>query len=104
MTSTERCEFLPDPVRGLNQSYVFIKWWPTDEIGSTEDAMRYLRNRAPIPVHLSPLQRDKNLTVVVRASENPRIEFGRSVPSGKWEDDFDEIVSVVKANGIEATR
>lgn len=91
-------------MRGLNRSNVFMKLWPTDEVRSSEDAMRYLRNKAPIPLQLSPLPREKSLTVIVRASEFPRIEFGRSVPSGDYEADFDEIVGVLKANGIEAKR
>ncbi len=97
-------EVLPDPSRGLNQSSVFIKLWPTVEVKSVADAMEYLRNKAPVPVHLSPLRRDERLTILVSASEVPRIEFGRSVPSGNWDAGFNDIVEVLKANGVQAGR
>jgi hypothetical protein len=100
MTSPDLREFLPHPNQGLKQSQVFIKLWPTDEVTSIEEAMKYLRDRAPRPVVLSPLPREGHLTVVVRGSQIPRIEFGRSVPSGNWQADFEEIANILKAHGV----
>jgi len=94
--------FLSDPVRQLNQSAVFIKVWATVGVPDVKAAMHHLRNQAPQPVLLVPLNRAKDLTVVVRASEDPCIEFGRSVPTGNWDADLQEIISVLKANGVAA--
>lgn len=102
----QKHKYLPDSLRGINESRVFVKFWTTPHIQSADDAMRLLISRSlNNPIHLREMRPDKpNLTVVVEASSDPRIHFGCSLPSDSPENDLGEIVAVLKANGLLETR
>lgn len=85
------------------QSNVFMIVWPTIEVPSLQDAVYFLLSRAPKPLVLSPKRLEEGRTVVLRASENPRIEFGCRSSTGNAATDMEEIVRVLKSKGIDAS-
>ena len=99
--TSELIEYLPDCHRGRNKSDVFIRVWPEEEIANVKDAIAYLA-RGSTPLVVSCVQGGENLTVLVLASERPRIEFGRRAPTGNRESDLQEILSALRAIGIDA--
>jgi hypothetical protein len=102
--SSEVCGFLPDPSNASEYSCVFMRLWPIAEVQTIEQAMAHLRDKAPVPVILTPVRtREKSLALLVRASERPRIEFGRS-PARDRDQDMGEILSVLGCSGVQAVR
>lgn len=94
-------EYLPDPLSGVNKTQVFIKIQVSPDIPTIEAAFRFLRDQCPSPLLLKKKSPD-GLTVVLEASRNPEIVFGRSVPTGTPEEDVREIIAVLVANGLHA--
>ncbi|MHB1530426.1 MAG: hypothetical protein ACYCXT_13600 [Acidiferrobacteraceae bacterium] len=94
-------KYFPDPVKGINKTKVFIKAYVSTDIPDIEAAFRFLQDRCPSPLLLKKTSPD-GLTVILEANRNPKIVFGRSVPTGDPEADAREIISVLAANGLQA--
>ena len=94
-------KYLPDPIRCINQTQVYVKAMMNVEISNIEDAFRFLRDHSPSPLLLRKTS-PEGLTVILEASHNPRIVFGRSVPTDDSDADIREIIDVLAANGIQA--
>ncbi|MDO8729425.1 MAG: hypothetical protein Q7K26_06150 [bacterium] len=100
-------EYLSDSNRGLNKTQVFIKLWKTSEISTVHSALKYLVDRQandpnsdPLVLHLTS---ERNRTVILEANQDPKIQFGKSVPNTDQGKDVSEILLVLSANGINAT-
>lgn len=100
-SSYRTCKYLPDSLSGVNKTQVFIKIQVSPDIPTIEAAFRFLRDQCQFPLLLKNKSPD-GLTVVLEASRNPQIVFGRSVPTGNPEEDVREIIAVLVANGLHA--
>jgi hypothetical protein len=92
---------LPDQKKGINKTQVYVQAPISEEIPNIEAALRYLRN---LPVRPLPLRRvsQSGLTVVLEASCNPKIVFGRMAPTGNEANDIAEIIYVLESIGIDS--
>lgn len=100
--TAELFEYLPDTLQGRNRSDIFVRVWPEGKIANVKDAIDHLASM-PTPLVVSWVRGGKNVTVLVLASEHPRIEFGRRAPTGNCESDLQEILTALRAIGINAT-
>ena len=78
-------EPLPDPLRGVNNSDVFIRFWPHTGIDSVGRALKRL-SAFPEPLPLVPLVHTDNQTVVVWASPEPPVSLACNVSAGGREE------------------
>lgn len=92
-------KYLPDLLSGVNETQVFIKRQVSPDIPTIEAAFWFLRDQCQFPLLLKKKSPD-GLTVVLEASRNSEIVFGRSVPTGNPEEDVREIIAVLVANGL----
>ncbi|MBX9613286.1 MAG: hypothetical protein K2X51_16825 [Burkholderiales bacterium] len=89
---------LPDPVRGVNRTPVYLRAEICLELRNSLDAIRFLRN-LPQPIELRRIS-NEGMTVQLLASQNPRIVLMRSVPRARAADDVQEIRDVLAHQGV----
>ena len=100
-----RHEYLADPERGINKTQVFVRqlvqpgtYW------RGEYALRTLRTRALSgPISIRKVSNGEGMTVVLRASDMPFIEFGYSAPQGDEQGELKEIRRIMRAHGLRTT-
>lgn len=101
LSSDNVWKYLPDPLNEISKTLVFIKAYVSPNTPDIEAAFRLLRDYRPSPLLLKKTSPD-GLTVILEANRNPKIVFGRSVPTDDPEVDVREIISVLAANGMQA--
>ena len=94
--------YLPDPSKSENTSRVFLLMEFSKEVPSVDAALKFLRNNSAHPLPLTRASAPGRI-VRLRASINPEIVFGCLAPLGAGVKDDEEIVAVLKANGISVT-
>ncbi|PFH12389.1 hypothetical protein BCF11_4870 [Collimonas sp. PA-H2] len=93
--------YFPDSDRGLNKTEVFVSMPISQDILSVHEAVRYLRDNFPSPLHLK-MTSQKGMTVKLKVIANPQFSFGRELPQENSQLDIDEILSVLTSNGLPA--
>lgn len=100
-----RHEYLTDPERGINRTQVFVtQLVESDAYWRGEDALRTLRSRALCgPIAIRQVSKGALMTVMVRVSDEPLIEFGYSAPGGNEQFELEEIRRIMQAHGVRTT-
>ena len=85
----QRHVYLPDPVRGLNRSRVFVSVRTTDQDAVL--AARHLTNPGVAGVRLRRVPREPGMTVLFEVVGSPGVRVGCSSPSSDSALDIAEI-------------
>jgi hypothetical protein len=88
-----RHEYLADPEHAIKSSQVFVRQSVTaGSYWRGDDALNKLRLRAlSEPIEIRKVSEGALMTVIVRAVNEPSIEFGYSAPRGNEQLDLQEI-------------